>query len=96
MEQDQVFKLIAEHLGVEVEKIKLDSDFEKDLDADSLDTADLFLAVKEEFGVRMKEEEIIKIKTVRNLIDMLDKHSKKKGRKKTAKKTTKKVTKKDK
>ncbi|MDF1760990.1 MAG: acyl carrier protein [Coxiellaceae bacterium] len=90
MEQDEVFKMIAEHLGVEVEKIKLDSDFEKDLDADSLDTADLFLAVKEEFGVRMKEEDIIKIKTVRDLIAMIDKHTKKKGRKKTSKKVSKK------
>ncbi|MDF1654735.1 MAG: acyl carrier protein [Coxiellaceae bacterium] len=90
MEQERVFDMIAEHLGVDVEKIKLDSNFEKDLNADSLDTADLFLAVKDEFGMRIKEEDIIKIKTVRDLITAMDNKANKKTRKKQSKKDAKK------
>ena len=76
--EEKIIAMIAEHLGVDAGKIKLESDFEKDLDADSLDTADLFLAAREEFGVKVKEEEIVEVKTVRDLVQLIEKKTKKK------------------
>ncbi len=93
MEQ-QVFDLIAEHLGIPVDQIQMKSDFEKDLGADSLDTADLFIAVKESFDVRMSEDDIEKIKTVQDLINKIEEKMSGKGKKKIPAKTSKKNKKK--
>lgn len=67
--QQQLVDLIAEHLGVDKELIQPNADFERDLGADSLDTADLFIAVREQFGVRISKQNIEAIKTVADLLE---------------------------
>ena len=73
MPQHDVIGLIAEHLGIERDKIQMDSHFEKDLGADSLDTADLLLAVREEFGVNIRKDEVMGILTVEDLVNKVNK-----------------------
>lgn len=90
MDQQDVIDMIAEHLGVAADQIQLQSDFEKDLGADSLDTADLFLAVKEAFDVRMSEEDIEKIKTVQDLINKIEEKKSGKNKKPKSNKSSKK------
>ncbi len=72
MKQHSVVELIAEHLGVDPSKVQLSANLEKDLGADSLDTADLFLAVKETYGVRISKDDIESIKTVADLMEKIE------------------------
>ena len=64
--------IIVKCLVVEDSKITLKSHFERDLGADSLDAIDLFIAVEEEFGILIPEEDEPKLKTVENVIEYID------------------------
>lgn len=55
--KDRLFKLISEHLGVEPDKVTEGAVLEDDLGADSLDCVELVMAVEEEFGVEVKDDE---------------------------------------
>jgi acyl carrier protein len=56
--------------GVEPSDISSDATFE-DLDVDSLDLAELSQVIEEECGVRLKSDDIGKIKTVRDAVDLV-------------------------
>ena len=53
----KVKKMVAEHLGVEEEKVTDESNFIDDLGADSLDTVELVMAFEEEFGSEISDSE---------------------------------------
>ena len=57
----KVKKMVAEHLGVEEEKVTDESNFIDDLGADSLDTVELVMAFEEEFGSEISDSEAEKI-----------------------------------
>jgi len=69
----RVIDIIADQLGVEREKITRDARFREDLEADSLDLVELMMAFEEEFGGTIEDEEAQKIKTVGEVIDLLEK-----------------------
>ena len=46
----KVKKIVADHLGVEEDKVTNEASFIDDLGADSLDTVELVMAFEEEFG----------------------------------------------
>lgn len=73
--EERVRKIIIEQLGVKEEEVKLDSSFENDLGADSLDTVELVMALEEEFETEIPDEEAEKIKTVQAAIDYVSAHS---------------------
>ncbi len=56
--------IIAEQLGVDPDKITPDASFIDDLGADSLDMVELILAIEEEYGFEVSEEDAAKISTV--------------------------------
>ncbi|MDR2884295.1 MAG: acyl carrier protein [Deferribacteraceae bacterium] len=60
----KVKKIVAEQLNVDEGDVKLESSFINDLDADSLDTVELVMALEEEFDVEISDEDADKIKTV--------------------------------
>jgi len=67
----KVKKIISEQLGVPESDVKLESSFVNDLGADSLDTVELVMALEEEFGVEIPDEDAEKIATVQNAIDYI-------------------------
>ncbi len=67
----KVKKIISEQLGIEEDKITLDSHFQDDLEADSLDTVELIMAFEEEFNITIPEEMAEKITTVRSAIESI-------------------------
>lgn len=71
----RVKKVIAEKLGVEEATIKNESSFVEDLGADSLDTVELVMALEEEFGCQIPDEEAEKITTVQQAIEYVKAHS---------------------
>lgn len=71
---DKVKGLIVEQLGVEEDDIKLDSSFQKDLEADSLDIVELVMAIEDEFDIEIPDEEAEKIKTVQDAVSYIEKN----------------------
>jgi len=60
----KVKDIISEQLGVKKEEIKPESSFIGDLGADSLDTVEVVMALEEEFGIEIPDEDAEKITTV--------------------------------
>lgn len=70
---EKVKTLIANQLGIKEDKIKLESKIQQDLGADSLDIVELLMLLEEEFGVEVGEEEAVNIKTVEDVVKIIDK-----------------------
>ena len=69
----KVKKIVADQLGIEEKEVKLESNFASDLGADSLDTVELVMALEEEFGTEIPDEEAEKITTVQAAVDYIQK-----------------------
>ena len=67
----KVKKIISEQLGVPEGDVKPEASFVNDLGADSLDTVELVMALEEEFGIEIPDEDAEKIATVQNAIDYI-------------------------
>lgn len=72
--QERLNNVIAEMLGVEIEKVTPDASFENDLGADSLDVVELIMAVEDEFGVEIPDVEAEQITTPAKAMEWLTKH----------------------
>ncbi len=70
---EKVAKLIAEQLNKPVEEITADKEVVKDLGADSLDIVEMIMTLEEQFDVSVPEEEAIGIKTVGDIVAIIDK-----------------------
>jgi acyl carrier protein len=75
---DRVKKIIVDQLGVEEETVTPEASFVDDLGADSLDTVELVMALEEEFGIEIPDEDAEKIARVKDAVDYIEKHSGKK------------------
>ncbi len=75
--EEKVKEIIAEQLGVKKEEIKGESSFIDDLGADSLDTVEVVMALEEEFGIEIPDEDAEKITTVGEAIKYIEAKAKK-------------------
>lgn len=66
---EKIREIVVEQLGVEEEKVTLESSFVDDLGADSLDIVELVMALEEEFGVEIPDSEAEKISTVGDVVE---------------------------
>lgn len=69
---DKVKSIIAEQLGVKVEEVTPQASFIDDLGADSLDTVELVMALEEEFGIEIPDEDAEKMTTVTDAIKYIE------------------------
>jgi acyl carrier protein len=69
--EQRVKEIIADQLGVEMEKITPEARFVYDLGADSLDVVELIMAFEEEFGIEIPDEDAEKIATVKDVLDYI-------------------------
>lgn len=70
--ETRVKNVVIEQLGVEESEVTNASSFVDDLGADSLDTVELVMALEEEFGTEIPDEEAEKITTVQLAIDYVN------------------------
>ena len=70
---ERVKAVVARQLKVPLEKVKDDSDFVKDLGAESIQSLELVAAFEEEFEIEMDEEKALQVKTVKNAVDFISK-----------------------
>lgn len=68
---ETVTSILVEQLGVDAEEVRLDSHFIDDLNADSLDIVELVMAMEQEFGLSIPDEEAENIKTVGDAVDYI-------------------------
>jgi len=70
---EKVKAIIVEQLGAKPEEVTPTASFVNDLGADSLDTVELVMALEEEFGVEIPDEDAEKIITVEDAIKYIEK-----------------------
>jgi len=69
---EKVTEIIVEQLGVSADQVKPESNLIEDLGADSLDAAELVMAVEEEFGIEVPDEEAEKLRSVGDIISHVE------------------------
>jgi len=74
--EKRVKEIVAEQLGKEEAEVKSDSSFIDDLGADSLDIVELVMAMEDEFGIEIPDEDAEKIKTVKDVVEYIKTHTK--------------------
>ena len=70
--EEQVKKIVVDHLGIDESKVTGEAKFIDDLGADSLDTVELVMAFEEKFEIEIPDDAAETILTVRNAIDFIE------------------------
>ena len=68
----RVKDIIVEQLGVKPEQVTPEAKFIEDLGADSLDTVELVMALEEEFGIEVPDEQAEKLQSVGDVIKYIE------------------------
>ena len=71
--EDRVIEIIVQRLDVTKEECVLEASFIDDLGADSLDLVELIMEMEENFGIQISDEELEKIRTIKDVIEFLKK-----------------------
>ena len=75
METEEIFEkvktVIVEQLGIDEASVRMDSSFLDDLGADSLDIVEFIMALEEEFGIEIPDEDVEKIVTVKDVVEFI-------------------------
>lgn len=71
--EQRVKKVVAKHLKTDEDKIKLESDFVKDLGAESIQSIELVAAFEEEFDIEMDEQAALAVKAVGDAVEFIKK-----------------------
>ena len=70
--EEQVIKIVVDHLGIDESKVKPESKFIDDLGADSLDTVELVMAFEEKFDIEIPDDAAGTILTVQDAINYIE------------------------
>jgi acyl carrier protein len=71
--EDRVIEIIVQRLHVTKEECVPEASFIDDLGADSLDLVELIMEMEENFGIQISDEELEKIRTIKDVIEFLKK-----------------------
>ena len=73
--EEQVKKIVAEKLSVEIDEVVPEASFVDDLGADSLDLVELIMAMEEAFDIEISDDEAEKLQTVQDSVNYIKAHS---------------------
>ena len=74
---DKVKSLLMAQLNVKEDMVKPESKIVEDLGADSLDVVEMLMTLEDEFNVTVSDDEAVNLKTVQQIVDLIDAKSKK-------------------
>ena len=69
---DKVKALIVEQLDVDPETVTMETDFMKDLEADSLDAVEIIMALEDEYDLDIPDEVALKFRTVKDIVKYVE------------------------
>ena len=69
---DKIIRLLAKQLRIDTSSIDEDTNIVEDLGADSLEIVDMLMAIEENFGITVSDEEALTLKTVRDVADFIE------------------------
>ncbi len=72
---EKLKSIIVEQSGVDEAEVTMEANFIDDLGLDSLDTVELVMALEEEFGIEIADEDAEKIQTVSDVVKYIDSHT---------------------
>lgn len=64
--------IVGKQLSVDPIKVKPESDFVKELGADSLDVVELVMAIEDEFELDIQDQEVSKVTKVQDVLDYIE------------------------
>ena len=70
---EKVRDMLAKQLNLKPEQITPQCDVVKDLGADSLDVVELLISLEDDYGISIPEDDIVNVKTVQDIVDMIEK-----------------------
>jgi len=70
--EQRVKDIVVEQLGVNADQVTPEAKFIEDLGADSLDTVELVMALEEEFGIEVPDEQAEKLQSVGDVIKYIE------------------------
>lgn len=70
---NKVMELLAKQLRIDVDTLDPETNIVEDLGADSLDIVEMLMAIEENFGITVSDEEAITLKTIRDVADFIEK-----------------------
>lgn len=71
---EKVKKIMADTLNIKEESITMEADLIRDLRVDSLDVMELVMALEEEYGMNVADEELTSFTTVGSIVEYIDSH----------------------
>ncbi len=74
--EEKVKHIIVEQLGVDAGEVKAEASFVDDLGADSLDVVELVMALEEEFGLEISDEDAEKLASVKQAVEYIQTNAK--------------------
>jgi acyl carrier protein len=74
--EQRIKEIIVEQLGVNADQVTSEAKFIEDLGADSLDTVELIMALEEEFGIEVPDEEAEKLQSVGDVTKYIEENQK--------------------
>ena len=72
--EKKVTDILVDKLGVEPEEVKSEADFREDLCGDSLDLVMVVMEIEKDFSISVTDEEADQVKTVADIIGLVEKH----------------------
>ena len=72
---DKIRELLAAQFDISEDTITIETKIAEELGADSLDVVELLMAIEEEFGVQIPDEEIENLKSVGDVVDYIQNNS---------------------
>ncbi len=69
----EIVSIVSDVTGFEKEEIKPETDFFKDLEVDSIKAIEIAVAIEKKFKISVRDEEVAKIKTIIQAVEIVDK-----------------------